>query len=57
MIEKKKILNLKNTVTYAIKNLDDIMNNNNLNEINNSEDIDTNKENENIINECELRIE
>ena len=48
---EKKILNLKNTVTYAIKNLDDIMNNNNLNEINNSEDIDTNKENENIINE------
>ena len=39
-----------------IKNLDDIMNNH-LNETDNSEDIDINKENENIINECELRIE
>jgi len=52
------ILNLKNAIIFMNKNLDDIMNNNNnMNETNNSEDIDTNKENENIINECQLRIE
>ena len=54
---EKIILNLKNAITFVTKNLDDIMNNNNMNETNNSEDIDSNKENENIINECELRIE